>query len=250
MGSSAKTDTAFDLLQRDILSGALPPGTPLRIAALSERYRVSATPLREALSRLAEKQLAVAAPNCGWRVAPVSLEEFADLQHARLVIETALVQEAIAHGTLDWEAGIVAAHYRLAQTGLPVGEADTPETRTRWIEAHDAFHAALLAGSPSIWLRHFHALTAVQLRRHYQALLFRPSGQPVQLSDPHLSAALSVPRHTALMEAVLSRDPARAIAALDEHIEITLAIHEQAAGATDGAGPPRDTTEKRSTERV
>ena len=41
------------VLRRDILEGALPPGSRLRIEGLRERYSVGASPLREALSQLA-----------------------------------------------------------------------------------------------------------------------------------------------------------------------------------------------------
>ena len=46
--AAVKTDVAFDLLYRDILTGMHAPGTPLRIAALSALSGASATPLREA----------------------------------------------------------------------------------------------------------------------------------------------------------------------------------------------------------
>jgi len=42
-------DQIFDTLRGDILSGSFAPGQPLRVAELSERYKISATPLREAL---------------------------------------------------------------------------------------------------------------------------------------------------------------------------------------------------------
>src|SRR6056297_3358553 len=96
-----KTGSAFDLLRRDILNGTYAPDAPLRVAALSASYGFSATPLREALSRLAEKQLVVASANRGWRVAPVSMAEFEDLQAARLTVEGALLRDAVQRGGLD-----------------------------------------------------------------------------------------------------------------------------------------------------
>lgn len=236
MEYSAKTETAFDLLRRDILNGTHLPGTPLRVAALSKRYGVSATPLREALSRLAEKQLVVASANRGWRVAPVSTAEFEDLQRARLTVETGLLLDAIEHGDLDWESGIVAAHYRLGQVARPVGADDTLPNRKAWLEAHDAFHMALLSAARSNWLRGFYAQTAEQLQRHHQALLFHTKagvGAGARRSDEvegYLRIALSVDRHTDLMRIVLDRDRAAAQAALHEHIEISLGIYRQILG--------------------
>ena len=45
------TTLAFERLRQDILSGALRPEERLRIQALSERYAIGATAIREALSR-------------------------------------------------------------------------------------------------------------------------------------------------------------------------------------------------------
>ncbi|PQO24605.1 GntR family transcriptional regulator [Rhodobacteraceae bacterium WD3A24] len=236
MEYSAKTETAFDLLRRDILNGTHLPGTPLRVAALSKRYGVSATPLREALSRLAEKQLVVASANRGWRVAPVSMAEFEDLQRARLTVETGLLMDAIDNGGLDWEGEIVAAHYRLTQVAQPIGGDDTLPNRKAWLEAHDAFHMALLAAARSNWLRGFYAQTAEQLQRHHQALLFHTKAGPgaearhSEEVESYLRTALSVDRHTELMRIVLDRDRARAQAALHEHIEISLRIYQQIVG--------------------
>lgn len=236
MAYSAKTDAAFDLLRRDILNGTHLPGKPLRVAALSATYGVSATPLREALSRLAEKQLVVASANRGWRVAPVSTEEFEDLQRARLTVETGLLMDAMEMGGLNWEGEIVAAHYRLTQVAQPIGADDTLPNRKAWLEAHDAFHMALLAAARSNWLRGFYAQTAEQLQRHHQALLFHTKASPDWAArhseeiESYLRTALSVDRHTELMRIVLDRDRDAARAALETHIQISLRIYQQIVG--------------------
>jgi GntR family carbon starvation induced transcriptional regulator len=225
MKFEAKTLNAFDLLHRDIVSGVYAPDQPLRIAALTARYGVSATPLREALSRLAEKRLVVAAPNCGWRVAPVSLAEFEDLQSARLTIELALLQDAMTRGGVDWEAAIVAAHYRLSQAVPPLGANDGLECRQAWIAAHDGFHDALLAAAVSDWLKGFHAQLVEQVQRHHQALLFHSAGSRDPATEALVQAALSVARHTALKDVVMARDWPAAEAATRAHIAGSVEIY-------------------------
>lgn len=228
MKDSARSDQTYEALRRDILGGGFAPDQPLRAADLSERYGVSATPLREALSRLAGERLVVAAANRGWRVAPVSMAEFEDLARARLVVEAALLDEAIACGGLDWESGIVATHYRLAQTPAPLGRADTLENRQRWIAAHDAFHTALLAAARSNWLKGFYQQTTEQLQRHHQAVLFHSGSRRDESAVAGIvAAALSVPRHSRLMEVVLDRDRAAARRELDAHIDTTVTIYRQ-----------------------
>lgn len=238
MGYSAKTDAAFEMLHRDILNGSHAPGQPLRIAALSGLYGVSATPLREALSRLEEKQLVVGSANRGWRVAPVSLPELEDLEIARLTVETSLLEDAIAHGDLDWESGIVAAHHRMTQVAPPAGNVDVA-ARQLWDETHDAFHIALHAAGRSSWLKRFFVRTAEQLRLHHQALLFHPRAINPNGPEKHtpetealLSRAHSVTAHTELMQVVLDRDAVVAREKLRLHVEITLEVFRSIAGAS------------------
>lgn len=247
MSEPIKTDIAFDLLRADILGGRVAPGQPLRVAELSERFGLSATPLREALSRLAEKRLVVASANRGWRVAPVSLAEFEDIAGARLAIERALLDDAITCGGLDWESGIVGAHHRLTQTPAPLGAADTPENRAGWIAAHDAFHTALLDAARSGWLKGFYRQTAEQLQRHHQAILFHGTArqEPAAMARI-LRVALSVARHTTLMQMVLDRDRDAALAELEAHIEMTLTIYRQIIEAQKET----DTTATHPTERT
>lgn len=236
-------DQTFDALRRDILNGSFAPGQPLRVAELSERYKISATPLREALSRLAGERLVVAAQNRGWRVAPVSIAEFEDLARARQAIEAALLDDAISWGRLEWESGIVAAHYTLAQTPSPMGDLDTMENRQRWIAAHDAFHVALLAAGRSDWLKGFYQQTIEQLQRHHQAVLFHSTARrDTRAMSEILGTALSVARHTRLMQMVLDRDRAAARAELTAHIDMTLTIYRQIAAVDRETSPPRSTT--------
>ena len=52
------TDWVYEELKEAIVSLRLPPGQPLREAALAEQLGVSKTPIREALSRLQQEGLA------------------------------------------------------------------------------------------------------------------------------------------------------------------------------------------------
>ncbi|WP_258052428.1 GntR family transcriptional regulator [Mesorhizobium sp. INR15] len=230
-----KTESAFEALRQDIISGLLAPGRPLRMAALQERYGFGATPLREALSRLEEKRMVVLAPNRGYTVAPVSLAELEDLGQAREAIECALLKDAIERGDTDWEARIVASHYQLSRCPMPIGSDDV-EIRLRWIETHDGFHRSLTAAAGSSWLKSYQEQTLEQLQRHYQALLFHPDA--VNPERPHhhdvetegmLRDVLALAPHSDIMSATLDRDTQRAVTLLRRHIQLALQLHREIA---------------------
>ncbi|MCE3294250.1 MAG: hypothetical protein K0Q84_3187, partial [Arthrobacter sp.] len=50
-------ETIFRTLRSEILSGVHQPGTAIRETSLAERFGVSRTPVREALSRLQQERL-------------------------------------------------------------------------------------------------------------------------------------------------------------------------------------------------
>ena len=119
---STKTDAAYRLLRRDILTTRLMPGAPLKLSALRTAYGVGWTPLREALSRLEAERLVTAISNRGFAVAPVSRGELEDLARARMVVELPLLLESIEKGDSGWEEAVVTAHYRLSRCKTAVDD--------------------------------------------------------------------------------------------------------------------------------
>lgn len=85
-----KVDVAYEQLRQWILSGRLKPGQKLDQAWLATHMRVSRTPLRQALLRLASERLIEAEPHRSAVVAPLSLVEIEDLYQSRRVLEAML----------------------------------------------------------------------------------------------------------------------------------------------------------------
>jgi DNA-binding GntR family transcriptional regulator len=81
--ANSLTDTIFDQLQDAIIKGQLAQGSKISEPGLAKQYQVSRGTLREALSRLEEKQLVVRSPNIGASVVTLSLKELIDIYHIR-----------------------------------------------------------------------------------------------------------------------------------------------------------------------
>lgn len=204
---------AHNLLRDDILLGQLRPGERLRTKGLQERYGLGLSPLRESLQRLSAEGLVVMDEQRGFSVAPVSLAELKDLTLARTALESVMLPLALAHGDADWEAQIVAALHRLSRTPLPTGP-DDREAARQWELRHRAFHEALMAGCGSPWLMRLHEQLVDQTERYRMLRLQRLSQKKPSARDVHAE-------HQALMEAVLARDPARAVTLMREHLQAT-----------------------------
>ncbi|MBZ9727002.1 GntR family transcriptional regulator [Mesorhizobium sp. CO1-1-11] len=238
--SSTKTEAAYQLLRRDILTTRLMPGAPLKLSALRGTYGVGWTPLREALSRLEAERLVTAISNRGFAVAPVSRAELEDLARARMVVEIPLFLESMEKGGREWEDAVVTAYYRLSRCKTAV---DDPSDAAvdRWDENHEAFHAALLSAATCDWLLRFRSTISDQLRRHHRFLGLAPTLRAAAgLKDGYeeaieaLREAIAIEHHTAIMEAALDRDIERAKALMTAHIGYTLHVyvHSEDSGAT------------------
>lgn len=85
---------AYIWLRNAIISGELQPDDPLSEVALAQRLNISRTPVREALTRLANDGLVRNLPGRGSRVAGISLTDITDLFQLREVLEGLLARLA------------------------------------------------------------------------------------------------------------------------------------------------------------
>ena len=80
------SEMAVRFLMRDLVRGALPPGHKLKLRELTQRYRIGASPMREALAQLASGGFVQLEANKGFRVAPVSLSHLVDITETRQIV--------------------------------------------------------------------------------------------------------------------------------------------------------------------
>lgn len=133
------SETVYDRLKEDIFDFRVLPGDRLTENAVAERFGVSRTPVRQALTRLEQEgYLAVAFRN-GWNVQPLDFDLFDQRYDLRVILETAAVQKLCeAEPAPDLGA--------LAEVWL-VPEAER-KTDSREVAALDeAFHQGLVGAS-------------------------------------------------------------------------------------------------------
>src|SRR5688500_5426471 len=149
------SERAAALIQRDILTGRLPPGSRLGIMDLAQGYGMGATPVREGLSRLVARQLVIALGQRGFRVAPVSEADLRDITCMRIVVEQEALSLSMKLGRHEWEAGIVAALHRMQRYVERTGSKFT-EGAEAFDVLHKRFHTSLLdaCGSPRLLAAH------------------------------------------------------------------------------------------------
>ena len=92
---TTRRDEIVRLLRREIVSGALPPGTVIKDAELAERLGTSITPVREALTQLAAEGLVDMPPNRAKRVAVLSRRSAVELCEAMQLLSVALFERGV-----------------------------------------------------------------------------------------------------------------------------------------------------------
>ena len=165
---------------------------------------MGSSPLREALSRLAENGLVRRIENRGFRVCPMTSEELDELIKTRCWLEELALRDSIRNGDKDWEGHIVLALHWL--TRLHRSEDGSHQTTPEWEKLHHDFHHALLSACSSKILIDF----CDQLL--YRTLRYRNlSGNAEYREDQERE------EHRAICEAVLERDADTAVARLQAH---------------------------------
>ncbi len=220
---TTRADWAHHRLRAAILTGELAPGTKLVAEDLARRWTVSPTPLREAFQRLGGVGLVELTSQRGARVAPFSLADAVDLYELRLLLEPRALRASLQHSEDGHRSQILAAH-----DALDAATRRCPLDPALLVEAHLAFHAALLARCPSAWLRRLTGLLAEHAQR-YQVL----GAQGYQRgSDPRRE-------HAALCDSAIRGQVDRAVRMLARHLGGTLRAVRRTFEAGDGAASSR-----------
>lgn len=183
-----------------IADGVLRSGEPLRLKSLCEEHGFTQMPLREALRLLASQGIVEYAPNRGYRVPQVGIEDLTDVFEVRECLE------GLAAGLLAGRA----TKEQLAELESLAAECDhiedTERNSSHAVERELKFHRLIVEWCGNDLVSRVLLATNLLL----QALL-KPSGLEVERG--HLKYD-----HRVVMRAIASGDPEQADAAARAHI--------------------------------
>mgnify|MGYP000064082337 CR=1 FL=1 len=191
-------------LRADVIAGKFPFGGKLKIRDLCGRYGVSSAPMREALNRAAKDGLVDQSEQRGFSVAPLSIEDLDDLLQTRLLLNELALRRSFELGGPEWEEQVLVSWHRLSRIPYTPVSVDPA-----WERAHRVFHRTLISGCrvPRI-VQFCDQLFDSSDRYRFVARSARQS--PPRIDD-----------HKLMTDAVIERDPDRAVALLKEHFEET-----------------------------
>ncbi|MBS2531367.1 GntR family transcriptional regulator [Catenulispora sp. NF23] len=208
---STRSLEVYEEIRSDIMATRIPPGARLKAGPLCERFGVSLSVVREALTRLSEQRLVRSEPQLGFSVLPLDRAGLEDLTGVRVEIETLALRWAIGRADLSWETSVVAALHRLGRTPVSEPGDQNGMISEAWSDAHCAFHTALASGCGSPLL--------MELRRgpYDSAEIYRRWARPGAVReerDVHKE-------HTDIADAAIARDAGLATSLLEAHIRQT-----------------------------
>jgi DNA-binding GntR family transcriptional regulator len=188
-------------LRREILSCALHPGVELYEGVLAERFDVSKSPIRDALSRLHAEQLVTVIPRKGYRVSPISVADAADLFQFRSTLEANCAEISAARTDR-------AAPAELAELDR-FREFDPDTTVVPFVTYNSEFHLGLVQLCPNGRMAETARTVIEQSERIVLVSMTANRTQPLEPL---------VDEHNAIIDALQARDGRLAKRLLTQHI--------------------------------
>ncbi|MGV9796499.1 GntR family transcriptional regulator [Mycobacterium sp. NPDC003449] len=205
----------YQQLREAIVDGAFAAGDPLTELALAAQYRVSRTPVREALRRLEQDGLVQRGPR-GMQVRGRSPEEILEIYEVRIILEGAAARAAAERRTdLDL--------LRLEQVHTAMQDASTDDP-DRLTITNRKFHEAVWAMSHNATLVDLLVRLHAHLIRYRETTLTYPDRWDTVLKE-----------HRQLIEAIKAGDRDLAGKIAEDHMTGARNVRLQMYAATEAA---------------
>jgi DNA-binding GntR family transcriptional regulator len=214
MSDGRKADDISLALEEAIVSGEIPPGSVLRQEHLSEQFRVSRTPVREALRRLAALGLVTFEPNRGVRVRMLSRDEIREAFMVRAELEGLATELATPRMTDEDLAALEEAERRFSAVTRALVEVSHAgrqdlELAREWLLANHAFHDVIYEAAQVPLIERM----AKAARRTFLVKPVWATG--ADLDELYLK---NDRQHRAIRDAIVARSPEGARVLAREHV--------------------------------
>ena len=190
----------YEAIKHAIITCELAPGEPISESDLANRFAVSKTPVREALTSLQQYHFVDYTPNRGFAVSTISIKDVQEVYEARIFYETGLFRLALRYIS-DVELRNLERLNDVAFNQEDSGSIDL------YLQANTDFHMCIaVAGRNS------------RLSRHYQVIL--DEAQRLMYMDlKHNNVVLTWhSNHERIISAIRCRDEAAGVDAIQEII--------------------------------
>jgi DNA-binding GntR family transcriptional regulator len=195
---SSAQQQAYSYIRDCIRTGRLAGGDRVIPEDIAAELAVSRMPVREAIRQLDSEGLLRIRPNRGAVVTELTPDDVLELFEIRARLEGLAARNATGNLDDDLEDTLVLQLRRLGRASNAVDA---------FIRQHEEFHRLICAAGGRAWLaaetQRLRAACEPHLRLYF---------------THHAGAERTLEEHDRVLQAVLSRDPARADAAMQQHI--------------------------------
>ncbi len=202
-------EEAYSLILEEIVNGTLKPGEVVTEVFLAEKYGISRTPVREALSRFQCEGL-INTSNRTKRIYSLSVSDIEEIFELKKLIEGNVAKRA-AENLTDKQAGelrqVVKNMKKLSKTS-PENEAEEKELLNKWLALDTQFHEILFASCGNKRAQQF--VLRINLQWHRLK---------VGLVAIEGRIDKSILEHEAIALAVLEKNPEKARSTMAEHLD-------------------------------
>ncbi len=192
---------AYAMIKQEIITCTLAPGSQIIEGDLAERFQISKTPIREALTSLQQENLVEYRPNKGFVVSTITLKDIQEIYEARIFLESTFIRLAVAKIT-DEELAKLQSYQDVAY------DLQDPVTVADYIKANFEFHMSIAEASRNS-----------RLCRYYESLMH--DAHRLIYMDVRYHDVMSTWRHShqRIINALQARDIEAGVRAIEEILE-------------------------------
>lgn len=202
-GKGTRSDQLRDMLEEMVVSGHLRPGTKIDESALVQQFKVSRTPMREAIKALVATGLLEVRPRqSGVWVAAISVSKLMEMFETMAMLEGQCAKYAARRASPDEIAQLLAIQARLEQE-LQSGDVE------KFYAVNAEFHDALYAASHTEFIEEQTRALRRRVSMYRKHVTYLPGRMSATIAE-----------HGRIIAAIQAKDPKAAMAAANDHVSL------------------------------